>query len=56
MYGIVLTQGQRNDVARFLNSDYLRQDWPLVAGALEPGLRAACERRFALGSRAPSRA
>jgi len=56
MYGIVLTRGQRNDVARFLNAEYLRQDWALVAGALEPGLRAACERRFALGSHAASRA
>jgi len=56
MYGIVLTQGQRNDVARFLNPDYLRQDWPLIAGALEPGLRGLCERRFALGAAAESRA
>ena len=56
MYSIVLTQGQRNDVARFLNRDYLRQDWPLIAGALDPGLRVACERRFGLGGRAASRA
>src|SRR5215469_11887280 len=55
MYGIVLTQGQRNDIARFLNPDYLRQDWPLMAGALELSLRGACERRFALGDRAASR-
>lgn len=48
MYGIVLTQGQRNDVARFLNADYLRQDWPVIAGSLEPAIRGACERRFAL--------
>jgi hypothetical protein len=56
MYGIVLTQGQRNDMARFLNPDYLRHDWPLIAGALGPSLRAACEHRFALGGKAPSRA
>src|SRR5215468_7509391 len=56
MYGIVLTQGQRNDVARFLNQDYLRQDWPLIASALEPSLRSACERRFGLGQKAASRA
>lgn len=55
MYGIVLNQGQRNDVARFLNADYLRQDWPLIAGSLESSLRGACERRFALGGRAASR-
>lgn len=48
MYGIVLTQGQRNDVARFLNADYLRQDWPMIAGSLDPSVRGACERRFAL--------
>jgi len=48
MYGIMLTQGQRNDIARFLNAAYLREDWPLIAGGLEPGLRSACERRFAL--------
>ncbi|MBO0826082.1 MAG: hypothetical protein J2P27_19845 [Actinobacteria bacterium] len=51
MYGIVLTQGQRNDVARFLNPDYLRQDWPDIANGLEPGLRSTCERRFALRGR-----
>ena len=49
MYGIVLTQGQRNDVARYLNPDLLRADWPLIKNALDPKLRRACERRFALG-------
>jgi hypothetical protein len=49
MYGILLTQGQRNDVARFLNPEYLQQDWPLIAGALDSKLRGTCERRFALG-------
>ena len=52
MYGIVLTQGQRNDVARYLNPHFLRQDWPLIAGALDAKLRWTCERRFALGARA----
>ena len=56
MYGIVLTQGQRNDVARFLNPELLRQDWPLLAGLLDPKLRWTCERRFGLGGRARSRA
>jgi hypothetical protein len=50
MYGIVLTQGQRNDVARFLNPHLLREDWPQIKDALDPKLRACCERRFALGS------
>jgi len=48
MYGIVLTQGQRNDVKRFLNPVLLRQDWPLIAAALDPRLRRLCERRFSL--------
>ncbi len=50
MYGIILTQGQRNDVARYLNPDLLRADWPLIKDALDPKLRGTCERRFALGS------
>ena len=48
MYGIVLTQGRRNDVARFLNARLLRQDWPLIRASLDPKLRRWCERRFAL--------
>ncbi|MFY9891165.1 MAG: hypothetical protein WAK71_22830 [Streptosporangiaceae bacterium] len=52
MYGIVLTQGQRNDVARFLNPDLLRADWPLICDALDPKLRGACERRFELNGQA----
>lgn len=51
MYGIVLTQGRRNDVARFVNPGLLRQDWPLIRDALDPKLRGACERRYALGKR-----
>jgi hypothetical protein len=52
MYGIVLTQGQRNDVARFLNPQLLRTDWPLIRDTLDPKLRGTCERRFKLGDRA----
>jgi hypothetical protein len=48
MYGIVLTQGQRNDVARFLNPQLLREDWPRIREVLDPRLRRYCERRFAL--------
>jgi len=50
MYGIVLTQGQRNDVARFLNPDLLRADWPQIRDVLDPRLRDYCEQRFALSS------
>jgi hypothetical protein len=49
MYGIVLTQGQRNDVRRFLNPRLLQHDWPQIRDVLDPKLRDYCERRFALG-------
>jgi hypothetical protein len=52
MYGIVLTQGQRNDVLRFLNPQYLQHDWPQIRGVIDPKLRDYCERRFALGGSA----
>jgi hypothetical protein len=48
MYGIVLTQGRRNDVARFLNARLLIEDWPLIRVSLDPKLRRWLERRFAL--------
>ena len=48
MYGVVLTQGRRNDVARFLNARLLIEDWPVIRGSLDPKLRRWCERRFAL--------
>jgi hypothetical protein len=48
MYGIVLTQGRRNEVARFLNPRLLMEDWPLIRSSLDPKLRRWCERRFAL--------
>ena len=53
MYGIVLTQGRRNDLARFVNARLLRQDWPLLRASLDPKLRRWCERRLALRSLAP---
>jgi hypothetical protein len=52
MYGIVLTQGQHNDVARYLNPLLLQQDWPLIRDSLDPKLRGICERRFALAGKA----
>jgi len=58
MYGIVLTQGQRNDVARFVNPQLLQQDWPQLRDVIDPKLRDYCERRFALGRQrtAPAKA
>jgi hypothetical protein len=53
LYGIVLTQGRRNDVARFLNPRLLAQDWPVISSSLDPRLRRWCERRFALDGSAP---
>src|SRR5579863_4727704 len=53
LYGIVLTQGRRNDLARFVNARLLRQDWPLLRASLDPKLRRWCERRLALRSLAP---
>ena len=51
MYGIVLTQGRRNDLARFVNPRLLSQDWPLLRSSLDPKLRRWCERRLALRGR-----
>src|SRR5271166_4259221 len=50
MYGMVLTQGKRNDIARFVNAALLSQDWPLIRNALEPRVRRRCERQFDLGA------
>jgi hypothetical protein len=44
LYGIVLTQGRRNDLARFVNARLLRQDWPLLSESLDPKTRRGCER------------
>ena len=55
MYGVVLTQGRRNDVARFLNARLLVEDWPVIRASLDPKLRRWCERRFALRDAAEAR-
>ena len=49
MYGMLLSQGQRNDIVRFVNAALLAADWPLIADSLDPRLRRWCERQFALG-------
>ncbi|HWF79861.1 MAG TPA: hypothetical protein VN695_04695 [Streptosporangiaceae bacterium] len=53
MYGMLLSQGKRNDIVRFINAGLLAADWPLIADSLEPKLRRLCERVFALGEAQP---
>ena len=50
VYAMLLAQGKRNDIARFVNAGLLRQDWPMIRNSLDSGLRRRCERRFGLGS------
>lgn len=56
LYGIVLTQGRPNDMARFVNPRLLREDWPLLRTSLDPKVRRNWERRMRLGGghRAPA--
>jgi hypothetical protein len=54
MYGMLLAQGKRNDIVRFINAELLAADWRLIAESLEPKLRRLCERVFALGDGQPS--
>jgi hypothetical protein len=44
LYGIVLTRGQRNDMARFVNARRLREDWPTLSASLDPKIRRGCAR------------
>ena len=44
LYGIVLTRGQRNDMARFVNARLLREDWPALSSSLDPKIRRGCAR------------
>jgi hypothetical protein len=55
LYGILLAQGNRNDVARLVNAALLRQDWPLIRNSLDRRLARWCERRFGLAPRGRSR-
>jgi hypothetical protein len=48
LYTIVLSQGQRNDIARFLHPGLLRQDWPQLCGLVTPWVRDTCARRLGL--------
>lgn len=48
MYAMLLSQGTRNDIVRFVNPLLLTQDWPEIAESLDPKLRRSCEKQFAL--------
>jgi hypothetical protein len=50
LYAMLLAQGKRNDIARFVNAGLLRQDWPLIRNSLDSRLSRRCERRFGLAS------
>ncbi len=59
MYGMLLSQGKRNDIVRFVNAELLEADWAQIADSLEPKLRRLCEKQFAFGpssQRPPARA
>lgn len=48
LYSIVISQGRRNDVARFLNAQRLREDWPQLGPLVSSRMRKACERKLGL--------
>jgi hypothetical protein len=53
MYGMLLSQGKRNDIVRFVNAELLTSDWPEIADSLDPKLRRLCEKQFAFGPDQP---
>ena len=54
LYSIVISQGRRNDVARFLNAQRLQEDWPQLRPLVSTKMRKALERK--LGLPVPERA
>ena len=48
LYSIVISQGRRNDVARFLNAQRLREDWPQLRPLVSRKVRRVVERRLGL--------
>ncbi len=48
LYSIVISQGRRNDVARFLNAPRLREDWPQLRPRVSVRMRRALERKLGL--------
>jgi hypothetical protein len=49
LYSIVISKGRRNDLARFLNAQRLREDWPQLRLLISARMRRACERKLGLG-------
>ncbi len=49
MYGMLLSQGTRNDIVRFVNAGAAGPGLAAIAVSLEPRLRRSCEKQFALG-------
>jgi hypothetical protein len=50
LYSIVLSQGRRNDLARFVNPRRLRDDWPQLRPLIARPVRRAIERKLGLRS------
>ena len=48
LYSIVLSNGRRGDLARFINASRLRDDWPRLHAMLSRRLRGECERKLGL--------
>jgi hypothetical protein len=48
LYTIVLSQGTRADVVRFLHPALFREDWPQLRTQIAPRVRDICARRFGL--------
>ncbi len=48
LYSIVISQGRRNDVARFLNAQRLCEDWPQLRPLVTTRTRRALERKLGL--------
>ena len=50
LYSIVLSQGARADLARYVNARWLADDWPRLRGLLASRTRRVAERRLGLAS------
>jgi hypothetical protein len=48
LYSIVLSQGARADLARYVNAGWLAADWPMLRSLIGRRTRRVAERRFGL--------